>query len=186
MSPEALFLTIAGRGRFSAQMLRLVVAVSTFALLVSSAFAGTVVEAHIKSGRWQGVKWEFRGGAWRDGSYCTAMFFNDRENSRGCGNVRQQGGIGWGAGGAGISGRLPNYVMGAVVTRARSVRIEFFDRAPMRLGTILAPRALPGGVRFFVAVLPCPATPKKLVARDVAGHVVARNAWRHDPRKWPC
>jgi len=159
-------------------MLRLVVVVATFALLVSSAFAGTAVEAHIKSGRWRGVEWEFRGGAWRDGSYCTAMWINDRENSRGCGNVREQGGIGWGAGGAGSSDRLPNYVMGAVVTRAHSVHIEFFDRAPMRLGTIPAPRALQGGVRFFVAVLPCPATPKKLVARDVAGHVVASYAWR--------
>ena len=183
MSPEPLVPTIAGRGRFSAQMLRLVVAVSTFALLVSSAFADTAVEAHIKSGRWRGVEWEFRGGAWRDGSYCTAMLINDRENSRGCGNVRQQGGIGWGAGSAGSGGRLPNYVMGAVVTRARSVQIEFFDMAPLRLSTIPAPRALQGGVRFFVAVLPCPAMPKKFVARDAAGRVVARYAWRHAPPK---
>jgi hypothetical protein len=167
-------------------MLRLVVAVSTFALLVSSAFAGTVVEAHIKSGRWHGIKWEFRGGAWRDGSYCTAMLVRDRENARGCGNVRQQGGIGWSAGTAGSGRGLPNYLMGAVVTRARSIRVEFFDRGPLRLGTIPAPRTLQGGVRFFVAVLPCPAKPKKLVARDGGGRIVASDAWRHAPPKWSC
>jgi hypothetical protein len=160
-------------------MSRLLVVVATFALLVSGAFAGTAVEAHIKSGRWRGVEWELRGGAWRDGSYCTAILINEREQSRGCGNVREQRGIGWGTGGS--SDRLPNYVMGAVVTRARSVYIEFFDRAPMRLRTIRAPRALEGGVRFFVAVLPCPATPKKLVARDAPGVVVARDASRHAP-----
>jgi hypothetical protein len=110
----------------------------------------------------------------------------DREDGRGCGNVRQQGGIGWSAGAAGRGRSSPNFVMGAVVTRARSVRVEFFDRAPLRLGTIPAPRRLQGGVRFFVAVLPCPAKVKKLVARDAAGRVVARYAWRRNPPKWPC
>jgi len=67
------------------------------------------------------------------------------------------------------------------------VRIEFFDnRAPVRLGTIPAPRTLEGGVRFFVAVLPCPVIPKKLVARDATGQVVARFTWHHAPPKWSC
>src|SRR5690242_4567318 len=73
--------------------------------------------------------------------------------------------------------------MDAVVTRARSVQIEFFDRAPLRLSTIPAPPAIQGGVRFFVAVLPCPAMPKTLVARDAAGRVVARYASRQAPPK---
>ena len=89
-------------------MLRLVVAISLIALFSPFAATGSAVEAHIKSGRWHGVSWEFRGGAWRDGSYCVAMLVNDRENSRGCGNVRQQGGIGWSAGAAGIGRRLPS------------------------------------------------------------------------------
>jgi hypothetical protein len=145
--------------------------------------AGSAVEAHIKSGRWHGVKWEFRGGAWRDGSYCTAMLIRNRENSRACGNVRQQGGIGYSAGVAGNDRHLPIYVMGAVVTRARSVHVEFFDRSPLQLGTIPAPRTLEGGVRFFLAVVPCPATPKNLVARDAAGRVVGSYAWQHAPPK---
>jgi hypothetical protein len=154
------------------------------ALIVARAF---VAEAHIKSGRWHGVNWELRGGAWRDGSYCTAMLINGRENSHGCGNVRQQGGIGYSAGGSAGSGhRLPNYVMGAVLAKAHTVRVEFFDRAPVRLGTIPAPRTLEGGVRFFVAVLPCPAIPRKLIARDATGRVVARYAWQHAPPKWSC
>jgi hypothetical protein len=130
-------------------------------LLLPMAASGSAAEAHIKSGRWRGVKWEFRGGAWRDGSYCTGMLIRDRENSRACGNVRQQGGIGYSAGGAGYGRHPPIYVMGAVVTRARSVHVDFFDRPPLRLGTVPAPRTLEGGVRFFVAVLPCPATPKE-------------------------
>ena len=167
-------------------MMRPVVAVSIVGLLVPVAASSSAVEAHIKSGRWHGAAWEFRGGAWRDGSYCTAMLINGREDSRGCGNVHQEGGIGYGAGGTAGDSRLPNYVVGAVVTRARSVRIEFFDRIPMRLGTIPAPRTLEGGVRFFVAVSPCPATPNKLVARDAAGRVVARYTWKHVPPRSSC
>ena len=167
-------------------MVRPVIAVSILALLLPVAAPGSAVEAHIKSGRWHGVKWEFRGGAWRNGAYCTALLINGHENSRGCGNVRQQGGIGWAAGAAGSGHRLPNYVMGAVLTRARSVGVEFFDRGPLRLGTIPAPRTLEGGVRFFIALLPCPANPKRLVARDVTGRVVARYTWQHAPPKWPC
>src|SRR5437879_1840080 len=106
-------------------MSRLVVAVSSFALFVPLAAAGTVAEAHIKSGHWHGVKWDFRGGAWRDGSFCVAMLIRGRENGRGCGNLRQQGGIGYAAGAAGSDRSLPNYVMGAVVAKARSVEVEF-------------------------------------------------------------
>jgi hypothetical protein len=162
---------------------RLVVVISILGLLLPVAATGSAVEAHIKSGRWHGVQWEFRGGAWRDGSYCTAMLIRDREIGRACGNVRQQGGIGYSAGVAGGERHLPIYVMGVVVTRARWVHVEFFDRAPLRVGTIPAPRTLEGGVRFFVAVLPCPATPKKLIARDAAGRVVGSFAWQHAPPK---
>lgn len=167
-------------------MLRLVAAVSVVGLGLPIAATGSDVEAHIKAGRWHGVSWEFRGGAWRDGSYCTAMLINGHDNSHGCGNLREQGGIGWSAGAAGTGRRLPNYLMGAVLPRARSVRVEFFDRTPLRLDTIPAPPALQGGVRFFVAVLSCPANPKKLIARDAGGQVVAHYAWQHAPPKWSC
>jgi hypothetical protein len=167
-------------------MSRLVVAASIFALFVPLATAGTVAEAHIKSGRWHGVKWELRGGAWRDGSYCVAILIRDRENSRACGKLRQQGGIGYMAGTAGSDRRMPHFVVGAVLSKARSVRVEFFDRAPLRLGTIPAPRTLDGGMRFFVTVLPCPANPKKLIARDAADRVVARYAWQGGRPKWSC
>src|SRR3954451_5379850 len=108
------------RARFLGMTVRLVVVISIVGLLLPMAASSSAAEAHIKSGRWRGVKWEFRGGAWRDGSYCTAMLIRDRENSRACGNVRQQGGIGYSAGVAGYGRHLPICVMGAVVTRARS------------------------------------------------------------------
>ena len=114
------------------------------------------------------------------------MLINGRENSRACGNVRQQGGIGYSAGRAGSDRRLPNYVMGAVLTRARSVRVELFDRTSVRLGTIPPPRTLEGGVRFFVAIVPCPAIVKRLIARDATGRVVGRYTWQHAPPKWSC
>ena len=97
----------------------------------------------------------------------------DRENGRACGNVREQGGIGYIAA---VSRPFPDYVIGPVVTAARSIRIEFFDRAPRRLSTIPAPRALQGGMRFFMAIVPCPSTPRSFVARDRGGRVVARFA----------
>jgi hypothetical protein len=164
----------------------LVGGISILGLLPHTA-SGSAVDAHIKSGRSHGVNWEFRGGAWRDGSYCTAMLINGREISRACGNVRKQDGIGFSAGGNASDKRVPDFVMGAVVATARTVRIEFFDkRTPLRLGTIPAPRTLEGGVRFFVAVLPCSAKPRKLVARDAAGRVVGHFAWQREPPTWSC
>jgi hypothetical protein len=167
-------------------MSRFIVAVSSFALLAPVAAAGTVAEAHIKSGNWHGVKWEFRGGAWRDGSYCVAMVVRGREAGRACGNVRKQRGIGYAAGVAGNGRSSPHYVMGALVNQARSVKVGFSDRMPLRLGTIPAPRTLEGGVRFFVAVLPCTAQPKTFVARNAMGHIVARLVRRDGGPKWSC
>jgi hypothetical protein len=153
----------------------LAVAIAVWAV-TTPALAGAAVEATVKTGRWHGVKWEFRAGAWRDGSYCVAMLIRDRENGRACGNVRGQGGIGYIAA---VSRPLPDYVIGPVVTTARSVRIEFFDRAPLRLSTIRAPRTLQGGMRFFMAIASCPSTPRSFVARDGRGRVVARFVVRH-------
>jgi len=163
-------------------MVRLVVAISVLALLLPVAATGSAVEARITSGSWHGVKWEFRGGAWRDGSYCVSMLLKGHEIARGCGNVHP-GGIAFSAGG---TSRQPNYVMGAVIPRARTVRVEFYAGARLRLDTIAAPRSLQGGERFFVAVLPCPAHVKKLDARDAAGRAVARLAWRGERPKGSC
>jgi hypothetical protein len=73
-----------------APMLRLVFAGSILAQLSPVAATGSVAEAHTKSGRWHGVNWELRGGAWRERSFCVAMLINDRESGRRCGNVRRQ------------------------------------------------------------------------------------------------
>jgi hypothetical protein len=140
--------------------------------LATAAPAGTPAEARIGTGAWHGIKWELRGGAWHDGSYCTAMLLGGKEVGRGCGQVTKHDPIGYSAGGD--SRREPDYVTGAVLTNARSVHVDFFDRAPITVPAIRAPRSLQGGVRFFLKLLPCPATPKRLVARDVRGAIVAR------------
>lgn len=58
------------------------------------------------------------------------------------------------AGAVGSGKSQPNYVMGAVVNKARSVRVDFFDRKPLLLATIPAPRTLGSRIRFFVASCP--------------------------------
>ena len=52
--------------------------------------------------------------------------------------------------------------------------IMFLDRPPIRISTIAHPRTLDRGIRFFAAILSCPATARSLVARNAAGRIVAR------------
>ena len=154
----------------------LVATVAACALVATPALAGSAIEASVKTGRWHGMEWELRAGAWRDGSYCVAMLIRDRDDGRACGNIREQGGIGYIAA---VSRPFPDYVIGPVVMVARSVRIDFFDRPPLRLSTIPAPRVLPGGMRFFMTLVRCPSTPRGFIARDARGRVVAQLVVRH-------
>src|SRR5438093_3913565 len=70
-------------------------------------------------------------------------------------------------------------VEGPVIAKARSVQIKFFDRPQIRISTIAPPPTLDPGIRFFVAVLPCPATPRSFVARNAAGRIVAQLVIAH-------
>jgi hypothetical protein len=165
------------------------VAVATLALFApAGADAHALSETTVKSGRWHGVEWELRAQTWSEGSYCVAMTIGGREDGRSCGSIREDR-IAYAA----RSGRpAPNYVVGPVIGKARSVEIKFFDRPTIRIATIRPPRKLePGtsmyaGTRFFAAVLSCPATPRSLVARGAAGRIVARRAGLHRGPKAPC
>ena len=163
------------RTRASLVALAEVVLVGSFATATVGA-NNTLIEARVKAGHWRGIPWEFRAGAWRDGTYCVAMLISRREDARGCGNVRREGGVSY------VASRgdpEPAYVMGPVVRAARFVRVTFFDRPPLRLSTLPAPRSLQSGMRFFVALLPCPATPRTLVAQNAAGRTLARSGVVH-------
>jgi hypothetical protein len=150
---------------------------AALALLATSAVnAHTDREMTVKTGRWHGIKWEFRAQSWQDGSYCVAMTVSGRENGRSCGNVRAEGGISYLAA---IGRPVPDYVIGPVNSRARSVQITFFDRAPIRIPTIAAPPPLDPGTRFFVAISACPATPRRLVGRNASGRIVAQRVVPH-------
>ncbi len=149
-----------------------VVAVATLTLLATSAiYAHTLGEATVKTGRWHGITWKFTAQAGSDGSYCIAMTVGGREEGRSCGELGNDG-ITYLA----HSGRpAPNYVLGVVIARARSVQITFFNGRSIRISTIPPPPALDRGTRFFAAILPCrPAMPRSFVARNAAGRTVAR------------
>jgi len=155
---------------------RVVLLTAASLALATAAPAGTPAEARIGTGAWHSIKWELRGGAWQDGSYCTAMLLGGKEVGRACGKVTKRDGIGYSSA---VGRPEPDYVTGAVLTNARSVHVDFFDRAPITVPTIRAPRSLQGGVRFFLKLVPCPATPRKLVARDASGAIVARFVVTH-------
>jgi hypothetical protein len=146
-------------------------AVAILGLVAASATYGhTVSEPTVISGRWHGIKWELTANTGRDGSYCIVMTVGRDEDARSCGSIGNEG----------ISylfhtGRpAPTYVVGPVIAKARSVQIKFFDRPPIRISTIAPPRTLYRGIRFFAAMLPCPATPRSFVARNAAGRIVAQ------------
>lgn len=129
-------------------------------------------ETTVKSGRWHGSKWTFTARTGSDGSYCIDLHVAGLGEGRSCGSIRDRG-ISYMA----HSGRpAPNYVLGPVTARARYVHISFFDRPPIRTSTIAPPpkSELDRGIRFFVAILPCPTTPRSFVARNAAGRVVAQ------------
>jgi hypothetical protein len=147
------------------------VAVVTVALLTASATsAHTLSEQTVASGRWHGMKWEFKAQA-ADGAYCIAMTVGrGLEDGRSCGSMGKHG-ISYLA----HHGRpAPNYVVGPVIAKARSVQIKFLDRPSVRISTMAPPPTLDRGMRFFAVILACPATPRSLVARDAAGRVVAQ------------
>jgi hypothetical protein len=153
------------------------VAVASLALLAPAAtYAHTVGETTVRSGRWHGIKWEFRAQSGSDGSYCVAMRVSGRENGRSCGSIRGEGGISYLA----ATGRpVPDYVIGPVIAKARSVRIRFFGRPPISISTIAPPATLDPGTRFFAAILPCPATPRSFAARNASGRIVAQLVIAH-------
>jgi hypothetical protein len=130
----------------------------------------------VKTGRWQGIQWKLTAGTWPDGSYCVAMTVGvGPEDGRSCGSIRHSR-ISYVA----HTGRpAPADVVGPVIAKARSVQIKFFDRQAIRVSTIAPPPTLDPGIRFFAAILPCPATPRGFEARDAAGRIVARLVIAH-------
>jgi hypothetical protein len=133
-----------------------VVGVATLALVAPAATAAHAVgEITVKSGRWHGIKWEFKAQA-ADGEYCVAMTIGrGAEDGRGCGPMDEHG-ISYLA----HTGRpAPNYVVGPVIAKARSVQIKFFDRPPLRISTIAPPRTLDRGTRFLRRY--CPVQPRR-------------------------
>jgi hypothetical protein len=152
------------------------VAVATLALFAPAAtYAHTAGESTVKIGRWHGIKWKLTAGTSPDGSLCVAMTVAGRESGRSCGSIRKEG-ISYLA----HTGRpAPAHVVGPVIAKARSVQIKFFDRPPIRTSTIAPPATLDPGTRFFVAILPCPATPRSFEARNAAGRIVARLVIAH-------
>jgi hypothetical protein len=160
-----------------------VVAVATLALYASVAYAHTVGETAVKTGRWNGITWKFTAQTGSDGSYCIAMTVRGREEGRSCGELGNDG-ITYFA----HSGRpAPNYVLGVVIARARSVRITFFNGRSIRTSTIPPPPPLDRGTRFFAAILPCrPEMPRSFVARNAAGRIVAQLVRRRGGPKLSC
>lgn len=147
------------------------VAVATLALLAPAATpAHTASEPTVISGRWHGIKWELTANTGRDGSYCIVMTVGRDEDARSCGSIRNDGiSYLFGTGSPALT-----YVVGPVIAKARSVQIKFFVRPPIRISTIAPPPTLYRGIRFFAAILPCPATPRSFVARNAAGQIVAQ------------
>jgi hypothetical protein len=149
------------------------IAVAILGLFAASAGYGQTHYPTVKSGRWHDIAWKFTARTGSDGSYCLQMTIRGRTDSRGCGSIRDRAsrGISYLFG----TGRpAPAYVVGPVIAKARFVQIKFFDRPPIRISTIAPPRTLYRGIRFFAAILPCPATPRSFVARNAARQIVAQ------------
>jgi hypothetical protein len=142
---------------------------SALSILVTSA-AAAPIETTVTAGNWHGTTWTLRASASRDGSYCMALTVEAHERAGSCGSIRRKG-ISYMAG---STPRIPAYVVGPVVSSARSVEISFYNRPRIRLRTIVGPRSLSPGTRFFAKVLRCPAKPRRFVARNQYGIVVAR------------
>jgi hypothetical protein len=162
----------------------LAVAVTLLALVAPSASdANMSREVTVAKGTWHGLNWKVAASTDHGGFYCIAYTIGrGAEDGRGCGSIRDRNSYGISYG-AGTDRGSPVLVYGPVFASARSVRITFYDRPAILRPAIAPPRRLDPETRFFVAMLPCPATPKTFVARDGRGRIVARLAVRR--AGWP-
>src|SRR5690242_2211890 len=152
----------------------LVIGAVALSFAVTSA-AARKNEAIVTTGQWHGIPWRLSASASRDGSYCVALSVKGHERARSCGTIRRER-ISYMAG---TDSGIPAFIVGPVVSSARSVEISFFDRPSIRVRTIVPPSSLSPVTRFFAKLLRCPATARRLIARDQYGIIVARLAIPH-------
>lgn len=67
----------------------------------------------------------------------------------------------------------PNYIVGPVLARARTVTIRLASGTSMTTKTIAPPSGLTSKIRFYAAQLPCPTRPTRVTGFDSAHRVVA-------------
>jgi len=70
-------------------------------------------------------------------------------------------------------GRLPNYVVGPVVSIATHVTVTLSNRMVLEVPTISPPSGLTKGLSFYAVEKPCGPYPVSIVGRDRIGHIVA-------------
>jgi hypothetical protein len=72
---------------------------------------------------------------------------------------------------------FPPYLLGPVVDRTASVRIELAKGAPIELKTVLVPAAAGIRARFFYTELPCGVQLSRIVASDARGNPTGQSSF---------
>jgi hypothetical protein len=161
-----------------------VVAAVVASLVGSNAVYGAALDTVVAAGRWGGVNWQMRATSDPDGSYCIFMYVPATARSTtasSCGSLQlpTKQAISYLA----HPGRpRPAYVVGPVIGTARLIEITLANGKILKAPTIRLPAGLTRAIRFYAKQMPCPAKPRRLLARDARGRIVAQ---RSIPRMFP-
>ena len=162
------------RSHFFALAAGFVVA-SLFAVSGFGASTGTVA-----SGTFGKVAWTLSATDAADGHVCITMTIHQKPTDRSaeCGSIfGPQAGRAHGITYLAHTGApAPDYIVGPVIARAKSVVIALPNRRTIRTRTVVPPKGMTAKIAFYVAKLPCPTLPTGVRGLDAGGRVVAHLA----------
>lgn len=150
------------------------VAAATAAADVHALGGSSPPKGTIASGMFGRIAWRLSATDAADGSFCVTvkLSLHSSGGATACGSI-------YGPRAHGITylahtgGPEPDYIVGPVVATARTVEITLSNGATLRTKTIAPPKGMTTKIAFYVAQLPCPATPTRLEGVDRLGHIRA-------------
>jgi hypothetical protein len=136
----------------------------------------------VESGYWANIPWTVSASDTADGHVCLYLVLPaQRAGGSSCSVVRRSPihaggsyGLVFSSGHQGVS-----YVIGAVTSTARTIKITLWNGSIITTRTISPPRGLSSNFGFFAVERTCKSDEKSIVARDAAGLTVAR--WTAPP-----
>ena len=175
-----------------ARLLGIATAAAALVVVVLAASSQAVSDGIVAKGTFGTVPWTLAATDSADGQMCLTMTLPQRlgGGSTECGTI-----FGHAPGDprgitylAHSGAPVPDYIVGPVTARAKTVVIALSTGKTIKTRTIAPPRGMTAKIAFYVTALACPARATSVRGLDASGHVVAHLTIRLLPqlRKASC